>query len=105
MITGQTVGGSSIAAEWWSTRESCSRASVAKILDPGAQVSGLGIADQQIVEIAKALSRNARLLIMDEPTSSLTPHEVAALLGSFASFAGGAYRLFLSVIGLKKLLR
>jgi len=50
-----------------------------KNIDPGAQVSGLGIADQQIVEIAKALSRNARLLIMDEPTSSLTPHEVAAL--------------------------
>ncbi len=48
-------------------------------VDPAAAVSGLGIADQQIVEIAKALSRNVRLLIMDEPTSSLTPHEVAAL--------------------------
>jgi ribose transport system ATP-binding protein len=48
-------------------------------IDPRAQVSGLGIADRQIVEIAKALSRNVDLLIMDEPTSSLTPHEVESL--------------------------
>ena len=75
MITGQTVGGSSIGAEWWSSaRELLSRVG-GKNIDPEAQVSGLGIADQQIVEIAKALSRNARLLIMDEPTSSLTPHK------------------------------
>ena len=43
------------------------------------QVKGLSIAQQQMVEIAKALSLNARLLIMDEPTSSLTPTETARL--------------------------
>src|SRR3954470_7308827 len=42
-------------------------------------VDGLSIAQQQLVEIAKALSLNARLLIMDEPTSSLTLAETARL--------------------------
>ncbi|MBV9671303.1 MAG: sugar ABC transporter ATP-binding protein [Verrucomicrobia bacterium] len=48
-------------------------------ISPEAEVVHLGIADQQIVEIAKAISRHLRLLIMDEPTSSLTAHEAAAL--------------------------
>jgi ribose transport system ATP-binding protein len=43
-------------------------------------VSRLSIAHQQMVEIAKALSLNARILIMDEPTSSLTLTETARLL-------------------------
>ena len=42
-------------------------------------VSALSIAQQQLVEIAKALSLEARILIMDEPTSCLTPTESAAL--------------------------
>lgn len=49
-------------------------------INPEAPVSELGIADQQIIEIAKALSGDVRLLIMDEPTSSLTAHEVTVLL-------------------------
>ena len=48
-------------------------------LDPGATVRDLSVAEQQMVEIAKALSLNARLVIMDEPTSALTDTEVAAL--------------------------
>lgn len=39
----------------------------------------LSVAQQQLVEIAKALSRDARILIMDEPTSSLTKHECEEL--------------------------
>jgi ABC-type sugar transport system ATPase subunit len=48
-------------------------------LDPGAMVGDLSVAQQQMVEIAKALSYNARIVIMDEPTSALTDTEVSAL--------------------------
>lgn len=44
-----------------------------------APVQGLSVADQQLVEIAKALSLDARVLIMDEPTAALSPHEVEKL--------------------------
>jgi len=48
-------------------------------LDPRRPVQGLGVAHQQMVEIAKALSLDARLLIMDEPTSALTDTEIQQL--------------------------
>jgi len=48
---------------------------------PDTPLSKLSIAQQQLVEIAKALSLNARLSIMDEPTSSLTLTETERLLG------------------------
>jgi ribose transport system ATP-binding protein len=49
-------------------------------VSPRTQLSELSIAQQQMVEIAKALSLNTRLLIMDEPTSSLTLAETSRLL-------------------------
>ncbi len=48
-------------------------------LDPRARVRDLSVAQQQMVEIAKALSLNARVVIMDEPTSALTETEATAL--------------------------
>ncbi len=48
-------------------------------VDPRAQVSRLGTAYWQLTEIAKALSQNAQVLIMDEPTASLARHESEAL--------------------------
>ena len=51
-------------------------------IDPGIAVSRLGIGQRQLVEIARALSQDARVVIMDEPTSSLTQKETAALLNS-----------------------
>jgi ribose transport system ATP-binding protein len=49
-------------------------------LDPRTPLSSLSIAQQQLVEIAKALSTNARIIVMDEPTSSLTLTETNRLL-------------------------
>ncbi|AVX30326.1 monosaccharide ABC transporter ATP-binding protein, CUT2 family [Carboxydocella thermautotrophica] len=49
-------------------------------IDPGVNIGTLGIGKQQMVEIAKALSVQTRLLIMDEPTSSLSGKEVRELL-------------------------
>ncbi|MGI9860015.1 sugar ABC transporter ATP-binding protein [Moorella naiadis] len=49
------------------------------LISPQVKVKDLGIGKQQMVEIAKALSLKARLVIMDEPTSSLSEHEVAEL--------------------------
>jgi rhamnose transport system ATP-binding protein len=54
-------------------------------LDPSRPARGLSIADQQIVEIAKALSFDARVIVMDEPTAALSGVEVERLF----SIAGG----------------
>jgi ribose transport system ATP-binding protein len=48
-------------------------------IDPRQDVGSLSIAEQQMVEITKALSRNAKVILMDEPTSSLTTDETRRL--------------------------
>jgi len=48
-------------------------------LDPDRLARGLSIADQQLVEIAKALTTNARVIVMDEPTAALATNEVQRL--------------------------
>jgi len=50
-------------------------------ISPHERVDGLALANQQIVEIAKALSVDTRIVILDEPTSSLDQHEVGRLFG------------------------
>ncbi|MBY5535527.1 sugar ABC transporter ATP-binding protein [Rhizobium leguminosarum] len=56
-------------------------------LDPEARISSLRIGEQQLVEIAKALSLNARILIMDEPTSALSPGECERLFAIMRQLA------------------
>jgi len=50
-------------------------------IDPRAPVRNLGIGQQQLVEIGKALSQEARILVLDEPTAALTDAEVETLFG------------------------
>jgi rhamnose transport system ATP-binding protein len=66
-------------------------------LDPDRPARGLSIADQQLVEIAKAISLDARVLVMDEPTAALSGVEVERLFSVARSLReAGAAVLFIS---------
>ena len=68
------------------TREVLQDLGVEKMISPESLVSSLSVAEQQLVEIAKAVSLNAKVLIMDEPTASLTSTEVNLLFDLVATF-------------------
>jgi simple sugar transport system ATP-binding protein len=75
------VGGLNVVK--WRKLETAALAAMARIgisLDPWREVAELSIAQRQLVAICRAIAADARLIIMDEPTASLTRVEVAALL-------------------------
>ena len=66
-------------------------------IDPRATVARLGVAQQQMVEIAKALSQNARVLVMDEPTAAISDKEVEMLFARIRALrAGGIGVIYIS---------
>ena len=66
-------------------------------VDPDTRVRNLIVAEKQLVEIAKALARKAKLLIMDEPTATLTPGETERLFKLIAQLnATGVTVLYIS---------
>ncbi len=66
-------------------------------LDPDRLVSELSIGEQQRVEIAKSLVRGARILVLDEPTATLTPQETEGLFAALrAMTARGMGVIFIS---------
>ena len=56
-------------------------------VDPDARIWQLSVGEQQRVEILKLLYRGARILIMDEPTAVLAPHEIEAMMRTLRSMA------------------
>jgi simple sugar transport system ATP-binding protein len=67
----------------WPAMRATALAAMARIdvaIDPDARISDLSIAGRQLAAICRALAADAKLLIMDEPTASLTRHEVDALI-------------------------
>jgi ABC-type uncharacterized transport system ATPase subunit len=89
---------------WWRRHRRAARRRLETLIDRSglavpldAAVGGLSIGEQQRVEILKALYRDVRVLILDEPTAVLTPQEAErlfAILGTLA--AGGLAILFIS---------
>jgi ABC-type sugar transport system ATPase subunit len=76
-------------------RESFSR--LRAEIDPDALVRNLGVAQQQIIEVAKALQQNPRVLIMDEPTATLADKEIQILFSIMREFKGrGLAIIFIS---------
>jgi len=72
-------------------------AQVGLAVDPGRRVGDLIVAEKQLVEIAKALARQARLLVMDEPTATLTPAETRRLFALIEQLrASGVTILYIS---------
>ena len=64
---------------------------------PDTRVRDLIVAEKQLVEIARALSRNARVLVMDEPTATLTPGETERLFALMQRLkAGGTTLVYIS---------
>jgi ribose transport system ATP-binding protein len=76
------VGGLLLASKIGSAERNACRAALARLnvrVPLDARVGTLGVADQQMVEIARAILSDARLIIMDEPTSALAADEVRRL--------------------------
>ena len=66
-------------------------------IDPRVKVGSLGIGRQQLVEIAKALSQDAKILVLDEPTAALTESEVETLFDILAKLkARGVGLIYIS---------
>jgi ribose transport system ATP-binding protein len=81
----------------WSARPLRHSPQVGLQIDPRTKVRRLIVAEKQLVEIAKAIARRARLLIMDEPTATLTPGETERLFKLIAQLrADGVTIVYIS---------
>jgi rhamnose transport system ATP-binding protein len=93
------MGATRLTVDWKSryNRAKSLIESVGAALDPRRLASTLSMADQQIVEIARAVGANARILLMDEPTAVLTEQEVARVFELIRRLkAGGVGILYIS---------
>ena len=81
LVLGRSEGGWLARVPWAQMTQNAQRMMdiLGVRIDVTRQMRGLSIADQQMVEIARALASNSRVIIMDEPTAPLTPKEAATL--------------------------
>ncbi len=81
LVLGRAGGGPLGRVRWAETAREARRlvATLGVAIDVTRPMRGMSIADQQMVEIARALASDSRLIVMDEPTAPLTPREVATL--------------------------
>ena len=84
----------------WDAVERHARAALDRVgleVDPGRPVKELGIGQQQMVEIAKALAKDARILVLDEPTAALTDSDARRLLAVLGELrARGVSSIYIS---------
>src|SRR5215471_5773108 len=81
-------GGSGLRRVRWGERSRHAASLIARVggaINPERAASTLSMPEQQLVEIAKAIGANAKVLIMDEPTASLTQHETKMLFDVIAA--------------------
>ena len=87
------LGQSGVPALWWPPRlNSRARQLLGTVgldyLDPGTTVDRLSVAEMQLLEIARLLVRDARILIFDEPTAALADREIERVLAVIRRLAG-----------------
>jgi len=71
-------------------------------IDPSEKISNLSVAQKQMVEIAKAIAHESKILIMDEPTTTLTEQEIKILFDLISNLKNKGITIFLFLINLKK---
>lgn len=74
-------------------------------IDPQTEVHRLRVGQQQVIEIAKAINSNARVIFMDEPTSAISDHEVEALFNLIESLSNSGVSIVYVSHKLDELLR
>src|SRR5262249_5642804 len=99
IAVGLEPGGAWRRVRWGSRRERARRLleRIGAAIDPEADVRRLSMPEQQLVEIARALGAEARILILDEPTASLSDQEVDRLFQVIGELKGqGAGLIYIS---------